>query len=168
MAHMTAHWHGRLYLRTRRPDAVVTALSRDTILDAGGAKRRRPPWERPMRARPDHPRRVRRGFRNIRAASACPAGTPKPRQTLPRRWPGSQNRRSRPSFVSVEVTLLTLPRMLADRKCRFHHAEDGIFSLRACLLLIPMQSGTSRGRLWAESFPGDGVLLPDVGLEDFA
>ena len=44
------------------------------------------------------PARVRRGFRNIRAAVGCPAGAPKPGKSGPGRRPGSKNRRHAPSY----------------------------------------------------------------------
>ena len=53
----------------------------------------RKPWERPAAARKLTPARVRRGFRNIRAAAAQPAGAPKPGKPGPGRPPGSLNRR---------------------------------------------------------------------------
>jgi hypothetical protein len=49
------------------------------------------PGNAPARPAGSPPARVRRGFRNIRAASACPAGTPKPGKPGPVRRPGSQN-----------------------------------------------------------------------------
>jgi hypothetical protein len=42
------------------------------------------------------PARVRRGFRNIRAKAAQPAGAPKPGKPGPGRPPGSKNRRPAP------------------------------------------------------------------------
>jgi DDE superfamily endonuclease len=53
----------------------------------------RRPWERPAPPGRLTPARVRRGFRNIRAATACPAGAPKPGKPGPGRPPGSKNRR---------------------------------------------------------------------------
>src|SRR6266567_8821124 len=53
----------------------------------------RRPWERPCPPGRLTPARVRRGFRNIRATSACPAGAPKPGKPGPGRPPGSKNRR---------------------------------------------------------------------------
>jgi hypothetical protein len=50
----------------------------------------RRPWERPAPPGRLTPARVRRGFRNIRAKAAQPAGAPKPG---PGRPPGSKNRR---------------------------------------------------------------------------
>jgi hypothetical protein len=53
----------------------------------------RRPWERPAPPGRLTPARVRRGFRNIRATTACPAGAPKPGKPGPGRPPGSRNRR---------------------------------------------------------------------------
>jgi DDE superfamily endonuclease len=54
------------------------------------------PWERPAPPGRLTPARVRRGFRNIRAAMPCPAGAPKPGKPGPGRPPGSKNRRPAP------------------------------------------------------------------------
>jgi DDE superfamily endonuclease len=54
------------------------------------------PWERPAPPGRLTPARVRRGFRNIRATSLCPAGAPKPGKPGPGRPPGSKNRRPAP------------------------------------------------------------------------
>ena len=51
------------------------------------------PWQRPAPAGRLTPARVRRDFRNIRAAAGCPASAPKPGKPGPGRPPGSQNRR---------------------------------------------------------------------------
>jgi hypothetical protein len=56
----------------------------------------RRPWERPARPGRLTPARVRRGFRNIRAKTAQPAGAPKPGKPGPGRPPGSKNRRPAP------------------------------------------------------------------------
>ena len=56
----------------------------------------RRPWERPAPPGRLTPARVRRGFRNIRAKTAQPAGAPKPGKPGPGRPPGSKNRRSAP------------------------------------------------------------------------
>ena len=70
----------------------------------------RRPWERP--ALPDRltPARVRRGFRNIRATAACPAGAPKPGKPGPGRPPASRNRHPAPHHdvgktIKRELTL---------------------------------------------------------------
>lgn len=52
----------------------------------------RRPWERPMTAERLTPARVRRGFRNLRAASPSPARAPKPNRPGPGRPQGSRNR----------------------------------------------------------------------------
>ncbi|MHB1431169.1 MAG: hypothetical protein ACYCVZ_03505 [Streptosporangiaceae bacterium] len=54
----------------------------------------RRPWERPASPNRLTPARVRRGFRNIRAITGCPAGAPKPGKPGPGRPPGSKNRRT--------------------------------------------------------------------------
>ena len=56
----------------------------------------RRPWERPAPSGRLTPARVRRGFRNIRAKAAHPAGAPKPGKPGPGRPPGSKNRRPAP------------------------------------------------------------------------
>jgi DDE superfamily endonuclease len=56
----------------------------------------RRPWERPAPPGRLTPARVRRGFRNIRAKTAQPAGAPKPGKPGPGRPPGSRNRRPAP------------------------------------------------------------------------
>jgi len=53
----------------------------------------RRPWEKPPAPGRLTPARVRRGFRNIRAKTAQPAGAPKPGKPGPGRPPGSKNRR---------------------------------------------------------------------------
>jgi hypothetical protein len=54
------------------------------------------PWERPAPPGRLTPARVRRGFRNIRAKAAQPAGAPKPGKPGPGRPPGAKNRRPAP------------------------------------------------------------------------
>ncbi|HEX6856933.1 MAG TPA: NF041680 family putative transposase [Streptosporangiaceae bacterium] len=56
----------------------------------------RHPWERPAPPQRLTPARVRRGFRNIRAALPRLAGAPKPAKPGPGRPPGSKNRRPAP------------------------------------------------------------------------
>jgi len=51
------------------------------------------PWEKPAAPGRLTPARVRRGFRNIRAITGCPAGAPEPGKPGPGRPPGSKNRR---------------------------------------------------------------------------
>jgi hypothetical protein len=58
----------------------------------------RRPWERPCPPGRLTPARVRRGFRNIRATTACPARVPKPGKPGPGRPQGSKNRRPAPSY----------------------------------------------------------------------
>jgi hypothetical protein len=56
----------------------------------------RRPWERPAPPGRLTPARVRRGFRNIRATAAQPAGAPKPGKPGPGRPPGTKNRHPAP------------------------------------------------------------------------
>ena len=56
----------------------------------------RRPWERPAAPGRLTPARVRRGFRNIRPTTTCPASAPKPGKPGPGRPPGSRNRRPTP------------------------------------------------------------------------
>ncbi|MFB6715949.1 MULTISPECIES: NF041680 family putative transposase [unclassified Streptomyces] len=56
----------------------------------------RRPWERSTEPRRLTPARVRRGFRNIRATTARPAGVPQPSSPGPGRPPGSKNRKIAP------------------------------------------------------------------------
>jgi DDE superfamily endonuclease len=53
----------------------------------------RRPWEKPAPPNRLTPARVRRGFRNLRARTALPAGAPKPGKPGPGRPPGSKNHR---------------------------------------------------------------------------
>jgi hypothetical protein len=73
----------------------------------------RQPWERPAPPGRLTPARVRRGFRNIRATAAQPAGAPKPGKPGPGRPPGSKNRRPAPRYdvgktTRRELTLKTM------------------------------------------------------------
>ncbi|WP_283215142.1 NF041680 family putative transposase [Pseudofrankia sp. DC12] len=56
----------------------------------------RRPWEKPAPPGRLTPARVRRGFRNIRAAMPLPASAPKPARPGPGRPPGTRNRRPAP------------------------------------------------------------------------
>lgn len=67
-------------------------LARDLTADL------RRPWERPAPPGRLTPARVRRGFRNLRPKTACPAGAPKPGKPGPGRPPGSKNRRPAPCY----------------------------------------------------------------------
>jgi hypothetical protein len=62
------------------------------------------PWERPAPPGRLTPARVRRGFRNIRATAARPAGAPKPGKPGPGRPPGSKNRRPAPRYDVGKTT----------------------------------------------------------------
>ena len=72
----------------------------------------RRPWERPAPPGRLTPSRVRRGFRNIRAAAAQLAGAPKTSKPGPGRPPGSKNRRPAPRHdvgktIKRELSLTT-------------------------------------------------------------
>jgi hypothetical protein len=62
------------------------------------------PWERPAPPGRLTPARVRRGFRNIRATAAQPAGAPKPGKPGPGRPPGSKNRHPVPRYDVGKTT----------------------------------------------------------------
>jgi DDE superfamily endonuclease len=70
---------------------VQLRLARDLAADL------RRPWEKPAPPGRLTPSTVRRGFRNIRAITGCPAGAPKPGKPGPGRPPGSKNRRPAPA-----------------------------------------------------------------------
>jgi hypothetical protein len=76
----------------------------------------RRPWERPAPPGRLTPARVRRGFRNIRAKTAQPAGAPKPGKPGPGRPPGSKNRRPAPSHDVGKTTKRELT-LKARREC---------------------------------------------------
>ncbi len=88
--------------KIRNPEAadrwtwlIVTCHTQLRLARALAADLRRP-WERPAPPGRLTPARVRRGFRNIRAKAAQPAGAPKPGKPGPGRPPGSKNRRPAP------------------------------------------------------------------------
>jgi len=64
----------------------------------------RRPWERPAPPGRLTPGRVRRGFRNLRAKTACPASAPKPGKPGPGRPPGSKNRHPAPCYDVGKTT----------------------------------------------------------------
>ncbi len=72
---------------------LITACHAQLRLARPLATDLRRPWERPAPPARLTPARVRRGFRNLRATTACPAGAPKPGKPGPGRPPGSKNRR---------------------------------------------------------------------------
>jgi DDE superfamily endonuclease len=74
------------------------------------------PWERPAPPGRLTPARVRRGFRNIRAALPGLAGAPKPGKPGPGRPPGSKNRRPAPRHDVGKTT--TRPRSLKAQRER--------------------------------------------------
>jgi DDE superfamily endonuclease len=75
----------------------------------------RRPWERPAPPGRLTPARVRRGFRNIRAKAAQPAGAPKPGKPGPGRPSGSKNRRPAPRH-DVGKTTKREPTLKARRE----------------------------------------------------
>jgi hypothetical protein len=74
---------------------IITAHAQLRLARPLAADLRRP-WERPAPPGRLTPARVRRGFRNIHAKAAQPAGAPKPGKPGPGRPPGSKNRRPAP------------------------------------------------------------------------
>jgi hypothetical protein len=74
---------------------IITAHTQLRLARPLAADLRRP-WERPAPPGRLTPARVRRGFRNIRAKAAQPAGAPKPGKPGPGRPPGSKNRHPAP------------------------------------------------------------------------
>jgi len=80
------------------------------------------PWERPAPPGRLIPARVRRGFRNIRAALPCPAGAPKPGKPGPGRPPGSRNRRPAPRHDVGKTTRRELT--LTERRKRAGKITD--------------------------------------------
>jgi hypothetical protein len=64
----------------------------------------RRPWERPAPPGRLTPARVRRGFRNIRAKIAQPAGAPKPGEPGPGCPPGSRNSHPAPRHDAGKTT----------------------------------------------------------------
>lgn len=83
--------------KLRTPEAadrwtwIVIAAHTQLRLARHLAQDLRRPWERPTEPGRLTPARVRRGFRNIRPALACPANAPKPTTPGPGRPPGSKN-----------------------------------------------------------------------------
>jgi hypothetical protein len=73
------------------------------------------PWERPAPPGRLTPARVRRGFRNIRATTGCPAGAPKPGKPGPGRPPGSRNHHPAPHH-DVGKTTKRQPSLKAQRE----------------------------------------------------
>jgi hypothetical protein len=89
--------------RIRSPQAadrwtwlIITAHTQLRLARPLAADLRRP-WEKPAAPGRLTPARVRRGFRNIRPTTTCPASAPKPSRPGPGRPPGSRNRRPAPS-----------------------------------------------------------------------
>jgi DDE superfamily endonuclease len=82
---------------------IITAHAQLRLARPLAADLRRP-WERPAPPGRLTPARVRRGFRNIRAKAAQPAGAPKPGKPGPGRPPGSRNRRPAPRYDVGKTT----------------------------------------------------------------
>ena len=84
--------------KLRNPEAadrwtwIILAVHAQLRLARHLATDLRRPWEPPTSPSKLTPARVRRGFRNIRAQSPCPAEAPKPSRPGPERPPGTRNR----------------------------------------------------------------------------
>jgi hypothetical protein len=111
------------------------------------------PWERPAPPGRLTPARVRRGFRNIRATSTCPAGAPKPGKPGPGRPPGSKNRRPATATTSARTTTSARPasaarRRQVKRQAKVSTQELGVSTSqlqagqRACQRLLPSTGGS--------------------------
>jgi hypothetical protein len=87
----------------RRTWLIITCHAQ-LRLARGLATDLRRPWERPAPPGRLTPARIRRGFRNIRAKAAQPAGAPKPGKPGPGRPPGSKNRRPAPRHDAGKTT----------------------------------------------------------------
>jgi hypothetical protein len=74
----------------------------------------RRPWEKPAPPGRLTPARVRRGFRNIRPATPCPARAPKPSKPGPGRPLGSRNRSRAPRYDLGKVH--KRPKSLTDKR----------------------------------------------------
>ncbi|MFF2149346.1 NF041680 family putative transposase [Kitasatospora sp. NPDC058190] len=90
--------------KIRTPEAadrwtwIVIAAHTQLRLARPLAEDLRRPWEKPAAPGRLTPARVRRGFRNLRAATLHPARAPKPGKPGPGRPPGSKNRRPAPRY----------------------------------------------------------------------
>jgi len=87
----------------RRAWIIITCHAQLRLSRPLAADLRRP-WEPPAPPGRLTPARVRRGFRNIRAKAAQPAGAPKPGKPGPGRPPGSGNRRPAPRYDVGKTT----------------------------------------------------------------
>jgi hypothetical protein len=96
--------------KLRSPEAadrwtwLLLAAYTQLRLARGLAADLRRPWEKPVAAPRLSPARVRRGFRNLRANLACPAGVPKPSRPGPGRPAGVPNPQPAPRHDVHTVT----------------------------------------------------------------
>lgn len=82
---------------------LITAYTQLRLARGHAADLRRR-WEKPVAAHRMSPARVRRGFRNLRPHTACPAGVPKPSRPGPGRPAGIRNPRPAPRHDVYTVT----------------------------------------------------------------
>ncbi len=73
-------------------------------------------WEKPVAAQRMSPARVRRGFRNLRPHTACPAGVPKPSRPGPGRPAGIPNPQPAPRHDVHTVTSTDKPKPNRHKK----------------------------------------------------
>jgi hypothetical protein len=98
--------------KLRSPEAadrwtwLLIAAYTQLRLARGLAADLRRPWEKPVAAHRLSPARVRRGFRNLRPHTACPAGVPKPSRPGPGRPAGVPNHQPAPRY---DVHIVTSP-----------------------------------------------------------
>jgi hypothetical protein len=99
---MLKHTLGWTTPKLRSPEAadrwtwlLITAYTQLRLARGHAADLRRR-WEKPVAAHQMSPARVRRGFRNLRPHTACPAGVPKPSRPGPGRPAGRPNPRPAP------------------------------------------------------------------------
>src|SRR5258708_38960318 len=83
---------------------LISTCHAQLRLARGLAADLRRPWERPAPPGRLTPARIRRGFRNIRAKAAQPAGAPKPGNAGPGPPPGSKNRRPATRYDAGKTT----------------------------------------------------------------
>lgn len=99
--------------KTRSPDAadrwtrlILAAYTQLRLARPLAADLRRP-WEKPVSPERLSPARVRRGFRNLRTKTACPAAAPKPTRPGPGRPAGRPNNKPAPRHDVHIVTTAT-------------------------------------------------------------
>lgn len=97
--------------KLRSPEAadrwtwLLIAAYTQLRLARGLAADQRRKWEKPRPPDRLSPARVRRGFRNLRPHTACPAGVPKPSRPGPGRPAGTPNQRPTPRYdVHIATT----------------------------------------------------------------